>query len=102
MQLRPVGPEVEHSWITFLLREGYTLDAAGSRLGRLPAVAGAPAGARPASRLWDAFAAAARRGAARIVERRQLQAMRHIRRVRAQCGYGAEPSPDELAGIGRR
>ena len=102
MQLRPVGPEVGDSWIAFLLREGYTLDAAGSRLGRLPALAGAPAGARSTGRLWDAFAAAARRGAARIVERRQLQAMRYIRCVRAQCGYDAVPSPDELAGIGRR
>ena len=87
MRLRFVGPEPRDSWITFLLREGYTLDSAGARLGRLPAVETAPAGAGLASRLWHAATAAAKRGGARVVERRRQEALRHIRRVRAQCGY---------------
>jgi len=80
MRLRFVGPEPRDSWITFLLREGYTLDSAGARLGRLPAVETAPAGAGLASRLWQAATAAAKvaRPAAvsREVSARRSEAMR--------------------------
>ena len=101
MQLRPVGPQVGDSWITFLLREGYTLDALGAQLGRLPTVARAPSGADLIRRLWSAFVEAAQRGGERLVARRQQQALRYIRCVRAQCGYDADPSLAESAGIGR-
>jgi hypothetical protein len=87
MRLRFVGPEPRDSWITFLLREGYTLDSVGARLGRLPAADIAPVGVGLVSRLWHAATAAAKRGGARVVERRRQEALRHIRRVRAQCGY---------------
>jgi len=99
MQLRPVGPQVGDSWITFLLREGYTLDSAGSRLGRQPTAVTAPAGADLTRRFWCAFVEAAQRGGERLVARRQQQALRYIRCVRAQCGYDADPSLAESAGI---
>ncbi len=58
-------------------------------------------GADQVGRLWDAVVAAARRGGERVVERRRQEAMRYIRRVRIQCGYGADSSPEQFADDGR-
>jgi len=101
MQLSHVGPGILDPWTTFLLREGYTLDAAGSRVGRLPAMDIAPVGAGAAGRLWQAVVAAGRRGGERLVERRRQQAVLYIQRVRAQCGYRADSSLGDPADIGR-
>jgi len=97
MQLRPVGPEIGGLYSFSLLQDGYTLEAPGARLGSLPIADVAPVGAGLAGRLWHATVAAARRGGARVVERRRQEAMRHIRRVRVQCGYSDESLQADIA-----
>jgi hypothetical protein len=72
-----------------VLQDGYTLHSPASRVGTVTLGDLGHASADQLARLWDAFVAAARRGGARVVERRQQEALRYIRRVKVQCGYAA-------------
>jgi hypothetical protein len=92
MKLRPATPEIGGLYTFSLLQDGYSLPPPASRLGTVTLGDLAHVGADQAGRLWDAVVAAAHRGGARVVERRKQEAMRHIRRVRVQCGYAHDPS----------
>jgi hypothetical protein len=101
MQLRAVAPEIGGLYSVSLLQDGYTLQTPSPSLGSVTVADIAHVGADQAGRLLQAVVAAAKRGGARVVERRKQEALRHIHRVRVQCGYGADPSQEYLAGLTR-
>jgi len=101
MQLRPSAPEIGGLYSFSLLQDGYSMQASATRLDTVTVADIAHVGADRAGRFWDAVVAAARRGGERVVERRTQEAMRYIRRVRVQCGYGADSSPDHVSDLGR-
>jgi hypothetical protein len=93
MQLRSFTPRIQALDTLFLLQDGYTLDRHNPRLGEVTLGDIAHVGADQAGRAWRNVVAALRRGGERVVERRRQEASRLIRRVSAQCGYGAGSRP---------
>jgi len=94
MKLRPATPEIGGLYSFSLLQDGYSLPPPASRIGTVTLGDLALASADQAGRLWDAVITAARRGGARVVERRKQEALHQIRRLRVRCGYAHDPSQD--------
>ena len=94
MKPRPVTPEIGGLYSFSVLQDGYSLPPPASRIGTVTLGDLALASADQAGRLWDAVITAARRGGARVVERRTQEALHQIRRLRVRCGYAHDPSQD--------
>jgi len=77
---------------TSLLQDGCSLQGSTAQVGPVTLADLAYAGSRESGRAWQALVASLKRGGARIVARRRRAAMREIGRVRAQCGFDADPS----------
>lgn len=89
MQLRATSPEIGGLYSMSLLQDGHTLHSSTSRVGTVTLGDLGHASADQLGRLWDSMVAAARRGGARVVERRQQEALHYIRRVKVQCGLAS-------------
>lgn len=98
MRLRPIGPGIGGLYYTPLLRD--SRDRTTRAIQRLPRSGTSTQGPGKIRAVWQAFVAAARRGADRAARARQAQAQALIARTVAKLdGGGPRPSP---YGIGIR
>lgn len=92
MQLRATSAEIGGFCSMSVVQDGCTVPLPAARAGRLSLSGFGHASAERLGRLWSSIVAAARRGAARVVEHRHQEALRLIRRVKAQCDCAAGPT----------